>query len=55
MTVIVNNFKTVSYTVVSEDNVSCELFLTVSPFLYYVYEVFDVQLLPCPMDLHYKM
>ena len=28
---------------------SCELFLTVTPFLYYIYEVFDVQLLPCPI------
>ena len=46
---ITNNSKTVSYTIVSEANESCELFLTVSPFLYYIYEVFDVQLLPCPI------
>ena len=39
----------VSYTIVSGRNDSCELFLTVSPFLYYIYEVFDVQLLPCPI------
>ena len=44
-----NNSKTVSYTIVSEVNDSCELFLTVSPFLYDIYEVFDVQLLPCPI------
>ena len=25
------------------------MFLTVSPFLYYIYEVFDVELLPCPI------
>ena len=43
------NSLTVSYTIVSEVNNSCELFLTVSPFLYYIYEVFDVQLLPCPI------
>ena len=45
---ITTNAKTVDYTIVSEANHSCELFLTVSPFLYYIYEVFDVQLLPCP-------
>ena len=44
-----HNSLTVSYTIVSEVNNSCELFLTVSPFLYYIYEVFDVQLLPCPI------
>ena len=47
--VITNNSKIVNYTIVSEVNDSCELFLTVSPFLYYIYEVFDVQLLPCPI------
>ena len=47
--VITNNSKIVNYTIVSEVNESCELFLTVSPFLYYIYEVFDVQLLPCPI------
>ena len=47
--VITNNSTVVSYTIVSEVNDSCELFLTVSPFLYYIYEVFDVQLLPCPI------
>ena len=46
---ITNNSKIVSYTIVSEANGSCELFLTVSPFLYYIYEVFDVQILPCPL------
>ena len=44
-----HNSLTASYTIVSEVNNSCELFLTVSPFLYYIYEVFDVQLLPCPI------
>ena len=47
--VITNNSKTVKYTIVSEANDSCELFLTVSPFLYSIYEVFDIQLLPCPI------
>ena len=46
---ITNNSTVVSYTIVSEVNDSCELFLTVSPFLYYIYDVFDVQLLPCPI------
>ena len=46
---ISENAITVDYTIVSEANHSCELFLTVSPFLYYIYEVFDVQLLPCPI------
>ena len=46
---IINNSKIVSYTIVSKVNSSCELFLTVSPFLYDIYEVFDVQLLPCPI------
>ena len=46
---ITNNSKIVNYTIVSEVNDSCELFLTVSPFLYDIYEVFDVQLLPCPI------
>ena len=47
--VIVKNSTIINYTIVSEVNESCELFLTVSPFLYYIYEVFDVQLLPCPI------
>ena len=46
---ITNNSTMVIYTIVSEANNSCELFLTVSPFLYEIYEVFDVQLLPCPI------
>ena len=46
---ITNNSKTASYTIVSEGNGSCELFLTVSPFLHHIYEVFDVQLLTCPV------
>ena len=46
---ITNNSRKVNYTIVSEANNSCKLFLTVSPFLYYIYEVFDVQLLPCPI------
>ena len=47
--IITNNSEMVSYTIVSEANHSCELFLTVSPFLYHIYEVFVVQLLPCPI------
>ena len=48
--IFINHSKTVTYTIASESEVnSCELFLTVSPFLYYIYEVFDVELLPCPI------
>ena len=47
--IITNNSEMVNYTIVSEANHSCELFLTVSPFLYHIYEVFGVQLLPCPI------
>ena len=46
---ITNNSEILNYTIVSEVDDSCELFLTVTPFLYYIYEVFDVQLLPCPI------
>ena len=46
---ITNNSKIVNYTIVSEVNESCELLLTVSPFLYNIYEVFNVKLLPCPI------
>ena len=46
---VTNNSTMVTYTIVSEANDSCELFLTVSPFLYEIYEVFDVQLVPCPI------
>ena len=46
---ITNGSKVVNYTIVSDVNDSCKLFLTVSPYLYYIYEVFDVQLLSCPI------
>ena len=47
---ITNNSEILNYTIVSEvSGDSCELFLTVTPFLYYIYEVFDIQLLPCPI------
>ena len=46
---ISSNSKMINYTIVSEANDSCELFLTVSPFLHHIYEVFDVLLLPCPI------
>ena len=48
---IFNKSKVLSYTIVSERNGFCELFLTVSPFLYYIYEVFEVQLFQ--LDLLY--
>ena len=42
---------TVKYTIASNttNNGRCELFLTASPFLNKVYDVFYVQLLPCPV------
>ena len=46
-----NNSNTVNYTIVSRipDNSRCKLFLTASPFLNKVYDIFYVQLLPCPI------
>ena len=41
--------KSVSLTIVSEALKTCELFLTVSPYLHQVYETFYVELLPCPL------
>ena len=49
--VIGDNSNTVNYTIVSNmlNNNRCELFLTASPFLNKIYDVFYVQLLPCPV------
>ena len=46
-----NHSNTVNFTIVSSapDNDRCELFLTAAPFLNKVYDVFYVQLLPCPV------
>ena len=38
-----------NFTIVSNATETCELFLTVSPFLYRIYEVFYVRLQPCPI------
>ena len=38
-----------NFTIVSDNTNVCELFLTISPHLYHVYEVFYVKLLPCPI------
>ena len=47
---VITNFSgKVNFTIVSEASYKCELLLTVSPFLYQVYEAFFVQLLPCPI------
>ena len=42
---------TVNYTIVSSipDNNRCELFLTATPFLDKIYDIFYVELLPCPI------
>ena len=44
-----NNSGIINYTIVSDSTDICELFLTISPHLYYVYEAFYVKLLPCPV------
>ena len=49
ISVITNFSKKVNFTIVSEASHKCELLLTVSPYLYHVYEAFFVQLLPCPI------
>ena len=51
ISVIGDNSNTVNYTIVSSilNNNRCELFLTASPFLNKIYDVFYVQLLPCPL------
>ena len=48
VTFFTGNSRTVNSTIVSDANETCELFLTVTPYLYQVYEVFYVKLLPCP-------
>ena len=51
ISVIGDNSNTVNYTIVSNilNSNRCELFLTASPFLNKIYDVFYVQLLPCPV------
>ena len=46
-----NHSNTVNYTIVlgTSDNDRCALFLTASPFLNKIYDIFYVQLLPCPL------
>ena len=46
---IINYSGTISYTIVSNSSNICELFLTASPHLHFVYEAFYVSLLPCPV------
>ena len=49
--IIGNHSNTVNYTIVSNtpDNSRCKLFLTATPFLNKIYDVFYVKLLPCPI------
>ena len=49
--IIGNHSNTVNYTIISSipGNNRCELFLTASPFLNQIYDVFYVELLPCPV------
>ena len=41
--------RTVHFPIVSEQPAICELFVTAPPNLFYYYDVFYVQLLPCPL------
>ena len=51
ISIIGNHFNTVNYTIVSSipNNYRCKLFLTATPFLNKIYDVFYVELLPCPI------
>ena len=46
---ITKNSGTLNFTIVSNNTDMCELFLTITPHLYHVYEAFYVRLLPCPV------
>ena len=46
---ISSSLKTYNLTIVSESRHECELFLTAQPDLYKRYDIFYVQLLPCPI------
>ena len=54
ISVITNFSKIVNFTIVSEASHECELLLTVSPYLYDIYEAFSVQLSPCPIGFTLK-
>ena len=44
-----NHSGTLNFTIVSNNTDMCELFLTITPHLYHVYEAFYVRLLTCPV------
>jgi len=46
---VLNHTKLINFTIVSEAEERCEIFLTVSLHLYHIYEAFYVWLLPCPV------
>ena len=46
---VLNHTKLINFTIVSEAEERCEIFLTVSPHLYHICEAFYVWLLPCPI------
>ena len=54
ITFITSHFQIVNFTIVSDANDVCELFLTASPNLYKIYEIFYVKLLPCPIGFVLK-
>ena len=52
--IIGNHSNTVNYTIASSipDNYRCKLFLTATPLLNKIYDVFYVELLPCPIGFN---
>ena len=54
ISIIGNHSNTVNYTIVSSipDTNRCKLFLTATPFLNKVYDIFDIELLPCPIGFN---
>ena len=46
---ITKHSKIFNFTIVTDSKEICELFLTASPCLYYTYEAFYIEILPCPV------
>ena len=49
-----NYSRSVDFTIASNSPTKCELFLTAQPDLFTSYDVFDIQLLPCPLGFSFK-
>ena len=48
---LASHTRILNFTIVSNATETCELFLTVSPFLYRIYEAFYIRLQPCPIGI----